>query len=102
MPNSTAFSCGVMSFLGGREHWGELELVAAREVSRVRYETRDISVFAELSRLDIVVHAELVGMGAPPHGVHFVHVFLLDPSFDDILGEHVSTHQEVMIFGQSI
>ena len=46
---------------------------------------------------DVVVHRELVGMRAQTDRIHLVLALVLDPRFDEIVGEHTAGLEERVI-----
>ncbi len=46
---------------------------------------------------DVVVHRELVGMRAQTDRIHLVLTLVLDPRFDEIVGEHTAGLEECVI-----
>lgn len=53
--------------------------------------------YAHLAILDVVVKIELPGVRPQPELIDLVHALVVDPMADDIVGEHSSFQEEVMV-----
>src|SRR5262245_26159252 len=51
-----------------------------------------------VSRSDVEVQGELVGVRTQPDRIHFVLALVVDPRLDEVRGEHVALQQELVIF----
>jgi hypothetical protein len=60
-------------------------------------QTKTTQVSTSSLRLDVVVEHELPGMRAKADGIHLVQALVIDPGLEQVVGEHPTGLQEVMV-----